>query len=108
MFTRINGLRLAYEADGEGPPLCLLHGWGGEARSMWPLHQRFARRYRVYSLDFPGFGRSAMPPSTWGVTDYADCVLGWLDEIRIERPVLIGHSHGGRVAISLAARHPDV
>src|SRR5215218_9382028 len=108
MFTRVDGLRLAYEVDGEGPPVCLLHGWAGEARSFWPIHQRLAKNHRVYSLDFPGFGRSAMPPTDWGVGEYADCVLGWLNGLEIERPVLIGHSFGGRVIISLAARRPDI
>lgn len=108
MFTRVDGLRLAYEVDGEGPPICLLHGWGGEARSLWPIHQRLARSYRVFSLDFPGFGRSAIPPFTWGVGDYANCVRGWIEELGISKPVIVGHSHGGRVAISLAAGRPDV
>src|SRR5690242_12148811 len=108
MFTRVDGLRLAYEVDGEGPPICLLHGWGGEARSMWPVHQRLAETHRVCSLDFPGFGRSAIPPTTWGVEDYAQCVRGWIEDIGLVRPVVIGHSHGGRVAIKMAAQWPDL
>jgi pimeloyl-ACP methyl ester carboxylesterase len=107
MFSRVAGVRLGYREAGAGPPIVLLHGWGGESRSFHPLQQALAPSFRTLAPDLPGFGRSALPPTTWGVDDYADHLTTWLDDLSIERTSLIGHSFGGRVAIVLAATRPD-
>lgn len=107
MFARVGGVRLGYREAGAGPPLVLLHGWGGDSRSFFPVQQALAPHVRTLALDFPGFGRSALPPTPWGVDDYAASVIGWLDALGVARASFVGHSFGGRVAIVLAATRPE-
>jgi pimeloyl-ACP methyl ester carboxylesterase len=71
------------------------------------VQQALAPHFRTLAIDFPGFGRSALPPTTWGVDDYAASVSGWLDDLGIARASFVGHSFGGRVAIVLAATRPE-
>jgi pimeloyl-ACP methyl ester carboxylesterase len=58
-------------------------------------------------IDFPGFGKSPMPPETWGTAEYADGVAEWMAMLPPGPRVWIGHSFGCRVGIQLAARHPQ-
>lgn len=101
-----NGLNVFYKRkEASGTPIVLLHGWGASADAMDGIYEFLARRNRtVYAFDFPGFGRSDMPPQTWGVYEYADCIQSLLTDLDVRRPVLIGHSFGGRVALILGAR----
>jgi pimeloyl-ACP methyl ester carboxylesterase len=59
-------------------------------------------------IDFPGFGQSPNPPTTWGTAEYADAVADWLNTFDQPRVIWIGHSFGGRVGLQLAARHPHL
>lgn len=82
------------------------HGWGQSAEAFQPLAE-ILKPFAVSSLiDFPGFGKSAPPPETWGTAEYADAVDDWLHTLPSAKFVWIGHSFGGRVGIQLAARHP--
>ncbi|GGI95774.1 alpha/beta hydrolase [Alicyclobacillus cellulosilyticus] len=107
-YIDIDGVRVAYDIDGEGPPMLFLHGWGGSAKSFLPVYQTFAQWFRVIAIDFPGFGESSLPAETWGVGEYAECVYHFLQALAIDKTHVIGHSFGGRVAIWLAAHHPEV
>ena len=102
---------LSYYADksGTGRPLLLIHSVNAAASAyeMRPIFERFRGQRPVYALDLPGFGWSQAPLATWGIADYADHVRQLLDEIRIAKAALLGHSFGGRVAIQLAACHPE-
>lgn len=91
---------------GTGPALLLLHGWGATKELMAPLAQRLPG-YRVVTPDLPGFGATPMPPRAWGVDEYAAWVLALLDRLGIERAHILAHSNGGRIAIALAAAHPE-
>ena len=57
----------------------------------------------MIALDLPGFGESDPPPEAWDVDCYARFMIHFLDELGVERAHLVGHSHGGRVSIALAA-----
>jgi pimeloyl-ACP methyl ester carboxylesterase len=91
---------------GAGPTVLLLHGWGATKELMAPIGQRLPG-YRVITPDLPGFGATPPPPQAWGVDEYAAWVVALLDRLGIGRAHVIGHSNGGRVAIALAAEHPD-
>ena len=108
MFIRVAGVRLNYETLGSGDPVIVLHGWGATIQSVWPVVTHLSDRFQVYALDFPGFGKSQKPPTAWGVGDYAECFLGFLEALNIPKATLIGHSFGGRVSIVTAARWPQV
>jgi pimeloyl-ACP methyl ester carboxylesterase len=107
MIANISGLPTAWAVTGDGHPLLLLHGWGASMQLVEPLAQQLAPLgYRVYTLDLPGFGATALPPSAWSVHDYANFILAFLDTHALERVLLFGHSFGGRLGLVLGAQHP--
>lgn len=91
---------------GEGPPLLLLHGYGGSAR-WWVRNVRpLSAVRRVYIPDLPGFGRSTLR-SPFTLEGAADRLAAWMDAIGVERADVLAHSMGGLTALLLAAHHPD-
>jgi pimeloyl-ACP methyl ester carboxylesterase len=99
------------ETWGEGPPeVLVLHGWrrthADFASSVGPASPRGA--LPTLAPDLPGFGATPAPTDVWGSDDYAAAVARLVD---MESPgralVVVGHSLGGRVAVQLAARHPE-
>ena len=84
-----------------------MHGWGCDG-SIWAgLRSHLeAAGHRVTALDFPGFGSEPEPATPWDMENYARWFEKFLAERGIERPVLVGHSFGGRVAIVHASRNP--
>ena len=107
MLIRINGLETFYQQEGQGRPVVLLHGWGASSQTLAGVAACLAPLFQVTSVDLPGFGWSQAPPRAWGVADYADHVRQLLDELRIPKATLLGHSFGGRIAIQLASRQPE-
>lgn len=83
--------------------IVLLHGWGQNIEMMDMLGHPFEKDFRIIVLDFPGFGKTPEPDSFWSTTDYAKCLHQFLTSLKVKNPILIGHSFGGRVAISYAA-----
>jgi pimeloyl-ACP methyl ester carboxylesterase len=107
-FANIAGIQTAQLVLGEGVPIVMLHGWGANIQLMLPLAQRLAPLgYRVYILDLPGFGQSHQPPTAWGVIDYANFIVDFLDHYALENVHLLGHSFGGRVSLVLGAEYPE-
>jgi pimeloyl-ACP methyl ester carboxylesterase len=110
-------LKITYISNVEAPQastsvaekevVVLLHGWGCSIETMLPIYHYLAPNYTVYALDFPGCGGSDQPPVPWGIAEYVQLLLGWLDALQIPRATFIGHSHGGRVSLVLAAQHPE-
>lgn len=106
--TTIDGLTSGLAVVGEGRPVLALHGWGGAIRSFWPVATQLAPLgFQVHVLDLPGFGASDLPPQAWGVTDYSQFILSYLDAAHLERVDLLGHSFGGRISLVLAAGQPE-
>ena len=101
----IEGLRMRYDRIGDGPrPVIVMHGWGCNASTVRILAEAAASpSTTVYNLDLPGFGGSQEPPADWGVYDYARFIEAFAKAVGAERPVLIGHSYGGRIAIVYAS-----
>jgi pimeloyl-ACP methyl ester carboxylesterase len=106
------GLTTAYAlAEGSGVdslPVLALHGWGGSIASFWPVAQQLQRcGYTTHVLALPGFGGTQLPPEPWGVPEYADFALAYLDAQGLARVHLLGHSFGGRICLILGAEHAD-
>ncbi len=108
MKINIEGLDLNYICEGEGKDVLILHGWGASIQAMLAIHNHLKDRFKVYTLDLPGFGESDEPTEVWGSHDYADFIKKFMDELDIEEVILIGHSHGGRVSIVLGSDYPDL
>lgn len=100
----IDGLKLHYEAAGEGQTLLMLHGWGSNLQAFQCLVPALTEKYRVIRLDFPGFGESSPVPGVWGVDDYVDITVKFIQQMGLTRLSLAGHSFGGRVIIKLNNR----
>lgn len=101
----IDGLEINSYDKGEGDAILFLHGWGTEFAPFVPFLDDLTVKYRTLALDLPGFGKSAPPPRSWGVDEYADFVAEYLRASGVNEIILIGHSFGGRIAIKLAARY---
>lgn len=86
--------------------LLCLHGWGGSSASFHELRDALKDDgFTVLAPDLPGFGNEPEPPTPWTVDDYADWVTDYLKKQNVTGPILLlGHSHGGRTSIKLAAR----
>ncbi|KPU26475.1 alpha/beta hydrolase [Caloranaerobacter sp. TR13] len=108
MKINIDGLTINYKCEGEGKNILLLHGWGGNIDSFLPVYNHLKNRFRVYAIDFPGFGESQQPNEVWGVYDYARLTKKFIDKMNMEEVILIGHSFGGRVSIVLANKYPEL
>lgn len=101
----LEGLRVRMEVTGEGRPLILMHGWGCDHTTVRSIAATAAQTHTVYNIDFPGFGGSQEPPEVWGVELYTRLIEDLVRKEGLERPVLIGHSFGGRVSILYASRN---
>jgi len=103
----INGQHLHYEQTGNGRrAVIVMHGWGCKASTVDILARAAAdESTTVYNLDLPGFGDSAEPSTVWGVGEYTTLIESFVQQLNIKRPVLIGHSFGGRIAIMYGAHN---
>jgi pimeloyl-ACP methyl ester carboxylesterase len=106
-FVDIKGIRTRWRQAGDGPPVLVLHGWGAKIEAVDPIIRGLASQLTVTAVDLPGFGETALPPVPWGVAQYADWTRELMDELGLERPSIVGHSNGGRIAIHLASHHPE-
>lgn len=105
----VDGLRIAYERAGDGPPLVLLHGYVGDGPTTWRRQiDGLADEFTVIVWDAPGAGRSSDPPEGFGMTGYADCLAGFIEQLGIGQPHVAGLSFGGALALALVHRHPAI
>lgn len=104
MNLNICGLDIEYTISGSGSiPVVLLHGWGSSFDAYKGIMAALDDRCRFYAVNFPGCGNSQVMNKSWDVDDYCNFVVEFLKANSLENPILIGHSHGGRVALKLAA-----
>lgn len=106
MKININGVSVNYVQYGEGKDILLLHGWGQNIEMMKFIGDRLADRFRITILDFPGFGESDEPTIPWTLSDYSLLIERLVQGLKIKKPIIMGHSFGGRVAIRYSANHP--
>lgn len=106
MKIKIDNINVNYIQYGEGKDVLLLHGWGQNIQMMKPIGDNLCRNHRITIIDFPGFGESDEPLVPWTIRDYAVLVEKLVKELGIKKPVVIGHSFGGRVAIYFSADNP--
>ena len=107
-FIDLDGMRIRYLTLGpaDGPPLVLVHGFGGDLNN-WLFNQPLlAETFAATALDLPGHGASSKWLASGRVEDLADAVLAFLDALDVPAAHLVGHSLGGAVAGQLAVAHP--
>jgi pimeloyl-ACP methyl ester carboxylesterase len=96
-FVTIDGVRLHYVEAGSGPAIVLIHGLGGQLRNF--SYALLTRR--------PGAGYSPRMAG-YGLSEHAAIVARFITEMDLDRPVVVGHSLGGAVALALGLDHPDL
>lgn len=106
--VEVDGLQIAYQQAGTGPPLVLLHGGPGDSRNWRHQFEGLSGEYTVVAWDAPGCGQSSDPPETYRMADYADRLAEFIGALHLERPHVLGISWGGGLALQLYDRHPQV
>lgn len=109
-FIEVEGIRLHYVDHGEGQPLVLLHGDGSLLQDLQisGLIDRAAEHYRVIAFDRPGYGYSERPRTTiWSPQAQAELLHHALHLLGVQQAIVVGHSWGAMVAVSLALEFPE-
>jgi pimeloyl-ACP methyl ester carboxylesterase len=102
----VHDQRIAYLDVGAGPPVILIHGFGG---SMWQWEQQqhtLSQHFRVLTLDLPGAGLSDKPEIDYRPDQMLDFFVGFMDAVNIPQATLVGNSMGAGLAIGMALAHP--
>jgi len=102
----VHGLKMAYETNGEGPVVLLIHGWAGY-RKQWSEAPKYLKDFRTIALDLHGFGDSEESLQITAPEDYVGPVLEFIRVLGVSRLFLVGHSAGGIVAANVALRYAD-
>lgn len=102
-----NGVKLAFEQHGEGDPaLVFIHGWCCDHTFFEPQIEYFSRRQRVVTVDRRGHGESDKPEQAYHPDVFAKDTAWLIDQLGLTKPVVVGHSMGGVVALRLAHLFP--
>ncbi|MBQ6538873.1 MAG: alpha/beta hydrolase [Bacilli bacterium] len=101
----LKDININYIQYGEGKDVLLLHGWGQNIEMMRFIGDKICDKYRITVLDFPGFGESDEPKEDWTVSDYVELVHDLVLSLDIKKPIIVGHSFGGRVAIKYSSKY---
>lgn len=106
-----NGVTMHYTDTGNGKDtVILMHGWGCTSQTVESIRARLAANHRVLTVDLPGHGLSTEPPELpdgqpWGVNEFTLMIEELARKEKIDSPILIGHSYGGRIGIMYASRN---
>ncbi len=105
MYANILNHEVAYTDKGDGEVIVLLHGWGCSKEIFDELIERYSSKYRVITVDLPGFGESEEPNDFVGSNFYVNILEGLLSDLSVKNPILVGHSFGGKVAMLYASKY---
>ena len=103
MNITVDGLNIEYTEKGAGIPVLLLHGWNSSFEVYGGIISALCDRCRLVAVNFPGCGGSDTMKEPWTLDDYSDFVLKFMKAVNLDNPIMIGHSHGGRVILKMAA-----
>lgn len=107
MLISVNGLELFYEKSGAGKPIILLHGNSEDHTKFDSLAEKLALKYTVYALDSRGHGQSSKA-DTISYKDMMEDVAAFINELGIEKPILLGSSDGAIIGLLLSSEYPDI
>ena len=100
----INNKNINYDVIGEGKEVILLHGWLANLETMRPIANMLKDNFKCYLVDIVGFGKSDKIDEPMNSDDYGDFVRNFMQALNIKKPIIIGHSNGGRAAIDALGR----
>jgi pimeloyl-ACP methyl ester carboxylesterase/CRP-like cAMP-binding protein len=104
----INGQRIFVREEGppDGQIALFIHGWSSSWYALSPLLPLMGKRFSCVALDLPGYGNSPPFKQRVTITDYADLLASLIQEVTDKPVVLVGHSMGGMISLTIAMRHP--
>ena len=106
MKAKVNDFEMYYEDIGEGPPLVLIHGMGGDSSEWSLLTPELSKEVRCIAVDLRGHGKSEKPDQPYTQDMFADDVAALLDALGVDKAYICGLSMGGFVALKMALNHP--
>ncbi len=97
--------------DNENPgrkTIAFIHGWGADKYNLGMIYDPLISKYRIISVDLPGFGKSPAPGKTIGSPEYAEILKSFFKKLNICEINYVGHSFGGKIGIILAAESNSI
>jgi pimeloyl-ACP methyl ester carboxylesterase len=108
MTDSADGVPIAYEVQGSGEPtLVFIHGWSSDGRYWRGQLPYFSQNHRVVTIDLAGHGHSGLGRDAYTMPAFGEDVKAVLDDLEVDRAILIGHSMGGPVAVEAARLMPE-
>jgi 2-hydroxy-6-oxonona-2,4-dienedioate hydrolase len=112
-WVMVGGVSMFYRVSldpvpAEQPPIVLVHGYVVSGRYLLPTAHLLAPYYRVYVPDLPGFGNSGKPAHAHNITEQADALAAWMQQLGLQQAVVLGQSFGCQIVTELAVRHPEL
>lgn len=107
-IVRSNGLEIAYQRAGLGPPLVFVHGAAGDSRIWQPQLDALTDEFTVVAWDEPGAGRSSDVPADFRLADYAHCLAALIEALALGAAHVAGLSWGGTLVLELYRHRPDL
>lgn len=102
MYFTYEDTTIYYETHGNSKKsIVILPGWGDTRQSFCYMIQFLKQFFTVYIIDYPGFGNSTFPNKNLTIYDYTELIYNWIQNLKLDNPILIGHSFGGRIITTL-------
>lgn len=106
MYFKSNNIKIYYEKYGNtNKTILILPGWGDTRETFNQIINSFKDNYTIYILDYPGFGKSPIPKKTLTIYDYTEIIYNFLNKNKINNPLIIAHSFGGRITTLLTTKY---
>lgn len=102
MYYIYNDIKVRiYKYGNKNKVLLILPGWGNTTKTFYNIINHFKDKYTIYTLDYPGFGKSPIPTKDLTIYNYTDLIINFLKDNKIINPIIIAHSFGGRITTLL-------
>ena len=103
-----NGVEISYTSRGDkDTTLLFLHGLCINKEYWEPQVKYFCNRYKVVTIDLPGFGKSGKNRNDWNFDEYAADVKAVIDQLKLKNVILIGHSMSGDIVLNVGNKYPE-
>lgn len=104
----IENILVHYETFGSSKKtILILHGWGRSSADWQVVANQLAKNQKIILLDLPGFGNSTIVPNQiWGIFEYVYLVEKFIQKLKLKNIILMGHSFGGEIALTMVAQNP--
>ena len=96
-------IEIYYETYGNSnKSILILPGWGNNRSTFTNIINLLKDKYKIYIIDYPGFGNSPMPSNELDIYDYSELIYNFILSNKINNPIIIAHSFGGRIVSILS------